>query len=141
MNDESRHFQTVTTRQAITEEQVKTLLCDALEGGSNYWISKVTPSLADGVSLREFGEGGSRQGPVYWHWCQLVPLADGCALSITDAIDWGTHILDRTSIARGLESMSVDYQRHWRDFLNENSDGITGDVFLQCALFGEVRYA
>lgn len=33
--------------------------------------------------------------------------------------------------------MPVKYPRHWADVLAENDDATTGDVFLQCCLFGE----
>lgn len=50
------------------------------------------------------------------------------------------HRLDLEAIERGLEIMARDYPRHFSDFRSENEDAITGDVFLQCALLGEVVY-
>lgn len=48
--------------------------------------------------------------------------------------------LDGTKIQRGLELMARDYPHHWHDVVTQNQDAITGDVFLQLCLFGEVRY-
>jgi hypothetical protein len=36
--------------------------------------------------------------------------------------------------------MAQAYTRHFADFINQNDDAITGDVFLQCCLLGEVLY-
>jgi len=36
--------------------------------------------------------------------------------------------------------MAKKEPRHFADFLKEDYDETTGDVFLQCCLFGEVIY-
>ncbi len=36
--------------------------------------------------------------------------------------------------------MAQKYGRHFGDFMNENEDNITADVFLQCLALGEVVY-
>ena len=48
--------------------------------------------------------------------------------------------LDLNAIKKGLQIMAEKYPRHMGDFLNENDDADTGDVFLQCCLFGEAIY-
>ena len=48
--------------------------------------------------------------------------------------------LDLEAIGDGLNVMAAHYPRHFADFLNETSDVITADVFLQCCLFGELIY-
>jgi hypothetical protein len=45
------------------------------------------------------------------------------------------------AIKSGLKVMAEKYPHHWQDFVSENDDAITGDVFLQCCLFGEIVYA
>lgn len=47
------------------------------------------------------------------------------------------HILDLSAIERGLNVMSSKYRNHWYDFRTKNDDMITGDVFVQCCIFGE----
>jgi hypothetical protein len=49
--------------------------------------------------------------------------------------------LDMAAIKNGLKVMAEKYPHHWQDFVSENDDAITGDVFLQCCLFGEIVYA
>ena len=48
--------------------------------------------------------------------------------------------LDGDAVQRGLQTMAEKYPRHWGDFIRENEDAITGDVFIQCCLLGEVVY-
>ena len=44
------------------------------------------------------------------------------------------------NIKKGLRLMKEQYPRHWADLVEEEDDAITGDVFLQLAVFGEVIY-
>jgi len=48
--------------------------------------------------------------------------------------------LDLDAIKKGLQIIAEKYPRHMGDFLNENDDADTGDVFLQCCLFGDAIY-
>lgn len=48
--------------------------------------------------------------------------------------------LDLKAIERGLQIMATHHSKHFSDWMNETDDAITGDVFLQCALLGEVVY-
>ena len=44
------------------------------------------------------------------------------------------------NIAEALELLATECPGHWYDFINENEDAITGDVFVQLLCFGEVVY-
>jgi hypothetical protein len=48
--------------------------------------------------------------------------------------------LDLEALQRGVKVMHEKYPRHYADALSENDDAITGDVFLQCCLFGDAIY-
>lgn len=134
----------------ISDEQIRGLLCTAFEGGANYWYTDLTYDLPKGISFEEFREGGARQPKGhYWHWCQLIPLVEGCALVLRDKIDddfdeedesTAVHRITREDIEKGMKLFAKKYPSHFSDFLNENDDAITGDVFLQCVVFGEVLY-
>lgn len=50
------------------------------------------------------------------------------------------HQVDQKTLAAGLILMAQDYPDHFADFMKENDDGITHDVFLQCVALGEVKY-
>ena len=44
------------------------------------------------------------------------------------------------NIRKGLELMRDQYPRHYADLMEEEDDAITGDVWLQLAVFGELVY-
>lgn len=126
----------------IDDKRVQDLLCSALEGGSNYWYNidnsdgSVTTSPED-------------VGVEYWH---EVPFTEKGVIvftangddeneEINGATSWK---LDRAAIERGLTVFASlkegEGGHHYGDFIKENDDAITGDVFLQCCLFGEIIY-
>lgn len=135
-------FKSIKIEIEIKEDDVKLLLCDAFEGGSNYWYTDLDYELPEGISFEEFREGGARQTPGdYCHWSQLIPLVEGCALTLRDKEDDGKlYRITRADLERGLQVFAEKCPRHLSDLLNENDDAITGDCFLQCVVFGEVIY-
>lgn len=54
--------------------------------------------------------------------------------------DKDTYELTLEGVKKGLEKMKEEYPRHWADLVEENDDLITGDCFLQLAVFGEWIY-
>ncbi len=134
------------TTAEIDVEKIRNLLCCAFEGGSNYWYMIDKAIYPPGFKSKDYGEGGKGQnGPNYWHWAELLPTQEGGALIISskegDEIN-GTKTwrLDREAIQHGLKIMAEECPQHYGNFLSENEDAITGDVFLQCCLFGEIVY-
>jgi hypothetical protein len=125
----------------ITLERISDLLCSAIEGGSNYWYR-----------IDEFIEPPQMtyrtdEAKVYRHLD--YPLNEGGALLISAHAEDedGDEVyglkqwrLDLTTIEKGLTIMAEKYPRHWSDFVQENDDAETSDVFLQCALFGEIIF-
>lgn len=134
-------FASIKARWTITTKQVRSLLCSALEGGSNYWIANIKRSLAPDESIANFREGGKYQEPNdYWHPDQIIPTVEGCYLLVT-ADDDKEYRLGLAELKKGLQLMAEKQPNHWRDFITENDDAITGNVFLQMCLFGEVVYS
>lgn len=99
--------------QTVSRQRVEDLLCSAYEGGSNYWAT------ADGPYTQAFKPEG---------------------VDITEIEDGVAHTLNPKAIQRGLGIMASDYPRHWANFLAEEDDAETGDVFLQCCVLGEIVY-
>lgn len=131
-------YQTATI--SIPFRRVLDLLCSALEGGSNYWVLSVDPVLPEGIEFNDFREGGKFALEDYFPGHMIVPFYRGCKLKF-EADDYDVTVdLDTESIAKGLALMSEKSQEHFNDFLNENDDSVTGDVFLQYCLFGEVVF-
>ncbi len=137
-------FEIKITR-TVTREQVANLLCSAFEGGSNYWY-RIEEFHAP--SKFEFNAGKDLGEPAGYFKQIDYPLNPGGYLVVSDyhgvtGRDVPTkRRLNLRSIQRGLELMaaSKEYAHHWRDFIAEDDDQTTADVFLQFCLFGEVVY-
>ena len=125
---------TVKTAVTLDEEMVKSLLCCATEGGSNYWAIIEGYNLAKGVKLSDFE---------YPHF--EVPFRSGCSIefSIDPHVDHddGIYELDLANMEGGLQVMADKYPHHWKNVINDNADAETGDVFLQCSLFGDIIFS
>ena len=137
----------------MNKDMMRGLLCCALEGGSNYWYHGLAPhTLPEGVSYADFQEGGQFADPdEYWHPLELIATTPKCKVSLKaddygDESDpaWDTEsecfVFGLKELRAGLEVMRKKYPHHWKDHCDENSDATTGDVFLQCALFGELVF-
>lgn len=127
---------TIAIPQRIPLSRVSDLLCAALEGGSNYWYEIVEKHEPPSLDFR------SDAAHIYPHLD--YPLNLGGSLVIT-TLERDTHkgkkqwTLNLQSIKKGLRVMSALKQgkggHHYPNFLAENEDAETGDVFLQCCLF------
>lgn len=115
------------------DQRVIDLLNCALEGGSNYWIQSHQKNYPPG------------KGYASYEFAYLeVPFDEGGSISFFTG-DKGIDglegkLLNRASMEDGLRLMAEKYPKHWADFIGENEDADTGDVFLQLALFGEVVF-
>jgi hypothetical protein len=118
----------VTTTVKFSDERIEDLLCGALEGGSNYWYN-----ITGEVNPTNFK---------YPHPHLKLPMTEGCGLLIGDVEDAEIEpkLLNRESLAKGLKTMAEKYSHHFKNFMEENDDADTSDVFLQCCLFGEIVY-
>lgn len=116
----------------LTDEQVMNLLCAALEGGSNYWISEVHQ-----------GEEPAQPLDNDFAWFEWWPVYGGSIKLVELDPDTGErkqHILNKDVLREGLAKMAEKSPRHFADVLAGNDDGETGDVFLQYCLLGELIY-
>lgn len=121
----------------ITWDQIRNLLCSALEGGSNYWytIDKFVPP-----------EGGARPWPGEDHIFRHLdyPCMPGGSLVIeardNDHPKEAFKPVNRETLVEGMKLMARNYTQHFADFVGESDDACTGDVFLQCACLGELVY-
>lgn len=125
----------------IDNEKIKSLLCCGFEGGIGYWAQIDDYEIVKGSTYEDFREGGKYQTKDnYWHPCQIVPLVEGCAVIIRDIEEDKLHTLDMKAIHKGMTVMQSKYPTHFGNFLSDNTDAITGDVFIQCCLFGKIVY-
>ena len=122
----------ISVEKEIPKQRIADLLITAFEGGINYWCEihgYLPPDFLD----------------FQWDPDQLYkyvdyPLNDGGFVELFDSQEQKTHGLNITMIRSGLEVMSKKYTKHFNDFMTENEDATTGDVFIQCCVFGEVIY-
>ena len=137
-------FTTVKVSHPITEQRVRDLLCSAWEGGSSYWCAcvdrEVPPAALETIKaikaerLATIGDGS-----FYSH---EYPFIDGVTLKlkVAEMEEEGVKSLDRAALITGLQVMADKYPRQFHDFLIENDDAETGDIYLQCCLFGEAIF-
>lgn len=144
----------VTVTVQIPERRIRDLLCAGFEGGVGYWCCIDEARHPEGTSHKDFCEGGKYSEPdgsSYFHWSQTVPMMKGGMLLLSDATGDDDHLnkkgerllrwtLNRSKVEQGLQRMAKKYPRHFGDFMNENEDADTGDVFIQCCVFGDVVY-
>jgi len=124
----------------VSDTRARCLLCNALEGGSSYWLDRIDCYFGDtGITRGDFTKGGKLYN-AEWPIMYLVPLIPGCALLMSVANEPVIKSLDRDGIEKGLQVMCDEHQSHFMDFVTEEDDQTTGDVFLQCCLFGGVVY-
>ena len=114
---------------AITVGQVMDLVVRALEGGSNYWYWILESAYPVDESKVPEGEWNLTEwciwGGGYLKICELTTL----------------RILNEDALKKGLDLMvTKKYINHFANFVTEEYDANTADIFLQLCLFGEVLY-
>lgn len=125
----------------VTEEMTRGLICSAFEGGSNYWAEVKGYEFPEGVSYKDFKEGGKLASD--WPPTQAIAFHEGCTVIMGDREDEGegeTFRLNREALTKGLATMATKFRWHFDNMLKGNDDSETGDVFLQCCLFGDIVY-
>lgn len=134
----------VAVTMEVPIQRLRDMLTSAFEGGSSYWYTINTDATvyAPGLEYSDFQEGGRCTDPKrYHHPLEIIPFMQGCALCIMDKEDdEKVHWLGRNQLLAGIQVMAEKYPRHFFDMIVENDDAGTGDVYLQCCLFGEVIY-
>ena len=146
-------FFSINTVTEVTKRQVQNLLVDLFETCRPSWLHSVEHvNLPVGLALNDFRKGGKMQSEEYFHWTQIVPVTDGCSLTLlVDNPDYKHYsrneeklpefkefVLDIEAIQKGLQIMADKYPRQWR-----NKSGIEEcdiDIFAQCVVYGEVIY-
>ena len=135
-------------------------LVSAFESGSNYWIDSIKLDLPDGFKKAKFAGYQNKVDDWYpelddtddldelrekklYIYNSQVPCLGGSVIIEETWREGRSHNpapLNRESLRKGIQVMHDEYRRHFDDMVNENADAITGDVLLQCAVFGRVIY-
>jgi hypothetical protein len=129
-----------TIKKQLTQELLETVLCGALEGGSNYWYY-----LGD-IDSKHFTKG--------------VPLVDNLAKSFFLDNEYALKVYDiesvdededednaellgevnASSIIRAFELLEQSYPQAYHNIMNENEDADDCDIWFQLAVMGDVVY-
>ena len=109
----------VTFVHKHSEERIIDLLCAGLEGGIFYWS---TVSLGGGNDWYDI------KNP---EWKIIIDDIEQDVKGLE---------LNFEKLKTGFNIMSKNFVNHYKNFLEEDEDAITGDVFVQCCLFKDVIY-
>lgn len=127
----------------VENKRVADLMINAIESGSpRYWCA--------GIDLNR--SNLPTPAGVNWYEDERIYVDPNLEIEVqehpdgqeaTDGEDLPTgktHLLTAKSIREGMEKMALHHGRHFGDFLSENDDAETADVFLQLCTFGELVY-
>ena len=132
-------------KTTVSRQRVQDLLTTAIEGGTSYW-AQLGYKLGPGYKYEEFREGGELQdAEQYAHPLEIIPFHEGCYLVVIETEEdeddpTREHLVGAAEMQRALDLMAEKRPEDLATFLAGNEDADTGDVFLQLAALGEVRY-
>lgn len=96
----------------------------AIEGGSNYWAR---------VDVGEHQPGWRN-----YFTAKFTVIEDSDEKA--GAIQGQAYELSLDKLKSGLQVLAEKYPHHFKDIITEDGDATTGDVLVQCALFGDIVY-
>jgi hypothetical protein len=120
----------------VTADRMHDLLCNALEGGSGYWSRIVSYNPPEGKKVDDY------QFP------HLDIIFDGGSITVEDCIsedegcdpEFEAKAVTLDDLKKGMTIMAEKYDWHFKNFIQENDDAETGDVFYQCAVMGDIVF-
>jgi len=120
--------------------KVADALCSAFESsmGAGYWCEIVKCHAPATLTNTLDGLTEQPDPKVYPHIDYL--LNPGGYLTIKDNEDGERHKLTHEGVLAGLVAMAEKCPYQFGQLIGEGGDAITGDVLVQCAVFGDVVY-
>lgn len=118
-------------------ERITNCLIGAFEGGSTYWLRGVEYTTTP---------PGEYENPMYsddhfWNDGGRAKISyDNPEAGESDDGDQVEKEIGLPELKAGLAVMAAKHPRHFGDLVAENDDADTHDVFIQCALMGDVVY-
>lgn len=122
----------ITVKHTFKDQDISDLLGGAFEGGSSYWCA------IEGQNVPK-NKQRDRSGVELSHYSQDIPMMGG-SVDIQDTTDGKRHSITKKMLLEGLSTMAQEQPQHFSDFVTEDYDANTSDVFLQLCLFGQVIY-
>ena len=130
---------TVSVSVDIPTSTIRNLLVGAIEGGSNYWATfRLDPNFTKSVTESDKASYVEQEGGEYYAHYD-IENSNYC-LRVSDAEGGSTYNVTFDSFVNGLGVMANRYPHHFKDVIAENHDAETSDIFIQCAVFGEIVF-
>lgn len=137
---------TVSVSLDVSIKDIQDTLCSAFEGGSNYWYRIEEFIKPTEFTHYSFGKPEEGKEPEIFRHIDY-PTNPGGALIVSDYFGaeedeegMTKARLDLESIKKGITVMANLYPYHFKNMIAENGDAETGDVLLQCCVFGKLVY-
>ena len=108
----------------ISEQNLWYQVTAAIEGGSAYWAT---------IDVHRHKTGWENYFTATFKVHEDSDETKG-------AIHGTSYTLSMPKLLKGLQVLATKYPHHFCDILKEDGDATTGDVLVQCALFGDIVY-
>lgn len=119
------------------------LLVSALEGGSNYWyqdLHRIDNQAFDDTDRKRAKAMGLEWDDLTNSLYRAAFVTDGLRCSVPDYDNGPIHDITRERMLEALSLMAQKSPQHFADFIADNADATTGDVFFQYVVLGEVIF-
>ena len=110
----------------VPYDSISSLLCCAFEGGVGYWC-QLTRYTLDDEGILDYDSLADTAQDLEWVVVDLHSNREA-------------HTVTPRKLQHGLSIMAEKCPVHFGHLIEGMFDSTTGDVFLQCALFGEIVY-
>ena len=117
------------------------LLVTAFEGGVNYWVNRAyVVKKPTHIKFDPDGDLGEFMGGTYEALMNDGAVKVQYENTEEDGGKQMSKVITYRDLSKGLEIMKEKYPRNYKDFMDENEDAGTADVWFQCALLGETIF-
>lgn len=131
----------------IPVAMVRDLFQSAIEGGDPV-TTKRKGGWCEGIYFKNKDfDGPIPEGPEGEPWYSLESVWQDPDLTI-DVVEYHEetdkhtpHKITQRAILRGLMHLMVDFPKRFTQILEDEIDAPLADIFLQCVVFGEEKYA
>tara|TARA_R110001599_G_scaffold87155_1_gene232918 strand:+ start:210 stop:629 length:420 start_codon:yes stop_codon:yes gene_type:complete len=129
----------IAVEYVIDYDGFESLIVTALEGGINYWAN-----IEDGSykKINDWSEANKKgHEPFSVRFAQYIWSGGTVVISDSEGEEFDDPIgeISLESIKKGWQLFSQQ-RHHFSDFLDNNTDAITADVWFQCCSLGDVVY-
>lgn len=132
-------MQRLTQRHFLEHEGLSDLLSVATFG--NYWpVIKIKRSEYHLAEEDKYDCLEDKWAAILINGGTLVVYDDYEAEELEEGEKPTKYTLTLKDVRKGLRLMKKNYPNHYSDLMEECEDAITGDVWLQLAVFGELIY-